>query len=134
MSVDSLSFSADPNQIPVVYDFVDQLLTQRAIAKELADRIRLAVIEATTNAILHGSQSDPKNTIVLRINWEDQSGCYRFSVKDQGNGFAVDKLPDPTAPKRLQMESGRGVYIMKQLADRIEFLQGGSEVVLIFNS
>lgn len=132
MSLHILSFPADSNQIPVVYDFLDRFLTQQTTDKALADRIRLAVIEATTNAIIHGSQANPANTIELQINWEDHNGCCRFSVKDQGNGFVVDNLPDPTTPERLEMDSGRGVYIMKQLADRIEFLQGGSEVVLTF--
>lgn len=134
MAIDSLSFPADPNQIPVVYDFIDRLIVGREMTKELADRIRLAVIEATTNAIVHGSQSDPKNTILLRIDWEAESGCYQFTIKDQGNGFAVETLPDPTSPEQIERERGRGVYIMKQLADSIEFLHGGSEVLLTFKN
>ena len=54
------------------------------------------------------------------------------SIKDSGAGFDVDALPDPTDPKNLEKGNGRGIYIMKNLSDEIEFEEGGSKVTMGF--
>ena len=55
-----------------------------------------------------------------------------FSVKDEGAGFDFSNLPDPTAPENLLKENGRGIFLMKNLADKVEFIGGGNEVSLFF--
>ena len=56
-----------------------------------------------------------------------------FSVKDEGQGFDFDNLPDPTAPENILKENGRGIFLMRNLADKVEFTDEGTEVSLFFN-
>ena len=55
-----------------------------------------------------------------------------FKVKDEGPGFDFDNLPDPTAPENIEKPTGRGVFLMKNLADNCEFLDDGNTVELKF--
>ena len=56
-----------------------------------------------------------------------------FKVRDEGAGFDFDNLPDPTAPENLLKENGRGIFLMRNLADEVEFTGEGNEVCLFFN-
>ena len=55
-----------------------------------------------------------------------------FTVIDQGPGFDYDTLPDPTAPENLEKIGGRGIFLMKHLADEVKFENEGRTVQLHF--
>jgi serine/threonine-protein kinase RsbW len=55
-----------------------------------------------------------------------------FSIRDEGKGFNYNNLSDPTAPENLLEPGGRGIFIIKHLADEVEFLSQGSQVNLTF--
>ncbi|MFZ9847489.1 MAG: ATP-binding protein, partial [Flavobacteriales bacterium] len=52
---------------------------------------------------------------------------------DEGPGFDYDNLPDPTDPQNIEKPHGRGVFLMKNLSDKIDFIDGGSTVKIEFN-
>jgi serine/threonine-protein kinase RsbW len=56
-----------------------------------------------------------------------------FQISDDGPGFNVDELPDPTAPENIMKLGGRGVFLMQQLSDDIKFMNNGSTVEINFN-
>jgi serine/threonine-protein kinase RsbW len=53
-------------------------------------------------------------------------------VKDEGPGFNYNDLPDPTNPENLEKPNGRGVFLMRNLADNVYFEENGSKVILEF--
>jgi serine/threonine-protein kinase RsbW len=53
-------------------------------------------------------------------------------VSDEGQGFDYSSLPDPTDPANIDKPQGRGVFLMKNLADKVAFNNNGKEVVLTF--
>ena len=55
-----------------------------------------------------------------------------FTVKDEGSGFNYDSLPDPTNPENIEKPNGRGVFLMRNLADKVSFEDNGSKVILDF--
>ena len=55
-----------------------------------------------------------------------------FSIEDEGIGFDYDNVPDPTDPENLEKINGRGIFLMKNLVDDINFLDEGKRVELIF--
>jgi serine/threonine-protein kinase RsbW len=69
--------------------------------------------------------------VEVKVGNHDELFC--IQVKDEGNGFCFNELPDPTAPENLLKDSGRGVFLMKNLADEVEFLNTGSVVNLYFH-
>ena len=54
-------------------------------------------------------------------------------VSDQGTGFDFNHLPDPTAPENIEKPTGRGIFLMKNLADEVAFSNGGTTVSIMFN-
>lgn len=91
------------------------------ISPERLDDIRLAVSEATTNAIEAHSRCDSAETIDLRCDLGD--GQVSIEVHDRGTGFDPSKLvphPPVTDPERLQFERGLGIPLMRRLMDEHE--------------
>ncbi|MBK6836083.1 MAG: ATP-binding protein [Bacteroidetes bacterium] len=101
------------------------------IGEEKFGNIIISVTEAVNNAILHGNNGNPdkKFDIAFKSSPTDIS----FVVHDEGSGFDYTTLPDPTAPENIEKDSGRGVFLMQNLADKVEFEDGGKTVVLRFN-
>ena len=62
---------------------------------------------------------------------DDQFG---FIISDEGHGFDYLNLPDPTDPENIEKPSGRGVFLMKHLADQIIFSENGRVVELYFRN
>lgn len=102
-----------------------------SIGEEKFGNIIISVTEAVNNAIIHGNKSNPNKNI--DITFKSTPSLITFIVKDEGPGFDVTNLPDPTAPDNLEKDSGRGVFLMKKLADKVDFEDGGKTVVLHFN-
>jgi serine/threonine-protein kinase RsbW len=55
-------------------------------------------------------------------------------ISDNGAGFDYNNLPDPTAPENIEKENGRGVFLMKSLADEVAFNDSGNEVSIYFHN
>lgn len=94
-----------------------------------ADEIRLALREALNNAVRHGSRLNPRKRVHVRFHCDDGEGM-TVSIRDEGAGFDPAQIPDPTAPENLERFSGRGLFMIRELMDEVEYRQGGREVVL----
>jgi serine/threonine-protein kinase RsbW len=90
--------------------------------------IPLACDEAITNAIVHGNGSDPERKVSIQI-YVSQNR-FRIRVRDEGAGFDISKVSDPTEGEALMRASGRGVYLMRNIMDLVEFKDGGRVVEL----
>jgi serine/threonine-protein kinase RsbW len=86
--------------------------------------------EALINAIKHGNKMDAAKKVI--INAEVDGKRIIWTVTDEGSGFDYVHLADPTAPENLESLTGRGVFIMKHLADQCIFNTSGNEVELHF--
>ena len=81
--------------------------------------IALAVREAVSNAVTHGNNTDCTKQVWLEIGLDTDS--LSFSVRDEGAGFRVEDIPDPTKPENLLKSSGRGVFYISKLMDEVDF-------------
>jgi len=83
----------------------------------------LVMDEALSNAIVHGN----KNREDLKVHVRIYVSCHRFfvQVEDEGEGFAVDETSDPKKRENLHKPSGRGIYLMRELMDKVTFKEGG---------
>jgi serine/threonine-protein kinase RsbW len=90
--------------------------------------IPLACDEAITNAIVHGNGSDPDKRVGIQIYVSPNR--FRMRVRDEGNGFRLEDVSNPTQGDALLRASGRGVYLMKNIMDSVEFKEGGRVVEL----
>ncbi len=119
--------------IRIVESFIDNVKDKYKIDDDIYGNIMIAVTESVNNAIKHGNNCDKNKNVTLTAVYEDN--LVRFIVEDEGPGFDPAKLPDPTAPENLEKLGGRGIFLMQQLSDEVNFSKDGrtSEMVFYFN-
>ena len=83
--------------------------------------IQMAVREIVTNAIQHGNRFDPNKQV--SITYQLDPGKFEVQVRDQGEGFDYDHLPDPCDPANLLKSSGRGIFLVRSFMDDFSLKQ-----------
>ena len=121
-----------PSRFEAIAEFIttlfDSLKTETSLTQEEAFDIKLALEESITNAIKHGNRFDPQRKVLIDV--ELLGGLLTIKVKDQGDGFDADKVPDPTKKDKLMKTSGRGVFLIKKIMDEVRFADGGREICM----
>lgn len=93
-------------------------------------RIMLTLSEAATNAIIHGNKENPQKEVT--INSRLTNGRLIISVKDEGAGFNPSNIPDPLKEENLLNVGGRGVYLIREYADDLQFEENGTKLIMTF--
>ncbi len=91
--------------------------------------VKLALEEAVVNAIKHGNKSNPNKTVIVNYTLGDY--CIRITVEDEGRGFDLDAIPDPTAEENLESDHGRGILLMRVYMDEVKYNEKGNQVTLV---
>jgi serine/threonine-protein kinase RsbW len=123
----NLSMPATIQSIAAVTGAISEILLKLEIPESKRFEIELSVQEALANAVVHGCKGDPSKTIRCRLN-KDQHEHIVITVTDPGPGFKPETLKDPQQPENLYGDHGRGVYLIRQLMDEVQFDRGGSEI------
>ena len=129
---EEITLISDPKNVAQVESFVEQIAKKYSISPNLYGNILISLTEAVTNAITHGNCNDCNKMVAIRL--ERQGKQLAFIVSDQGEGFDFENLPDPTTPDNLLRIGGRGVFLMRQLADRIIYHDDGRTVEMVFST
>jgi serine/threonine-protein kinase RsbW len=95
----------------------------------LSLNFRVGVTEALANAILYGNDRDPDKRVRVAVELTQQAVV--VEVTDEGTGFDPGSVPDPTLPENLDRTGGRGVFLIRQLMDEVEYRDGGNCVRLV---
>lgn len=115
-----------------VEGLINQIFDEGDINQDYYGNMLVALSEAVNNAITHGNRMDEEKKVEISFNQD--KGKLKFFIKDEGEGFDYMNLPDPTSPENLEKPEGRGIFLMKNLADDVAFFDNGSRVQLIFNT
>ncbi|MBK7944671.1 MAG: ATP-binding protein [Flavobacteriales bacterium] len=125
-----IEFPAKAENISLAEKLIDDACAKHGVHESRYGNILIALTEAVNNAIHHGNGLDPSKTVTLGYRMQDSSIV--FMVQDQGAGFDFNHLPDPTDPQNIEKPHGRGVFLMRALADSVEFAENGAIVVMSF--
>ena len=125
-----LTINSDPNNILELEVFLRQVADDYNICKSKYPDILISITEAVNNAIIHGNKRD-QNKMVM-IDCQGRQRGVTFKIKDEGNGFVPDDVPNPTLEENIDCCGGRGVFIMNRLADRLTYKNNGTEVEMFF--
>jgi len=115
-----------PSQVAAISPVVDKpmvLLRGGGCVPEGLSDVEIALREALANAIIHGNREDPRKHVHVTCRCEP--GEVSITVKDEGQGFEINKVADPTAPENIGLVHGRGIYLMKAFMDEVRFEEGG---------
>ncbi len=110
---------------------IDEISVNYCIGSDAYGKILIATLEAVNNAVIHGNKTD--NNKLVNVGFEVEGKVMVVTVRDEGNGFNHEKIPDPTSPENIENLHGRGVFLMKRLSDKISFIGNGNMVKMKFN-
>ena len=125
-----LRFDSKPENIAVVEKLIDKISADHGIVAEHYGNVLIAMTEGVNNAIVHGNKLDETKSVSVSCAIDEKTLVFR--ITDEGPGFDYDNLPDPTAPENIEKPHGRGVFLMRHLADECAFEDEGRIVKLTF--
>jgi len=130
MENNKLQLSSKTEELSVIETVIDDVFETFSFNESYYGNILVATTEAVNNAMQHGNHFDPEKKV--NIEFQMQDSTIKVKVKDQGNGFDYSNLPDPTDPDNIDKPHGRGIFLMKHLADKVVFEDSGRSVELFF--
>ena len=126
-----LELDSNPESVSEIEGLVEQIREEVEIPDELYGNILVCLTEAVNNCIIHGNKFSAEKKVAVTCVKKDN--VLAFTASDEGEGFDFDHLPDPTAPENIEKVTGRGVYLMRQLSDYLNYSNGGASVEMRFN-
>ena len=126
----SLTLTSDPNNLARLEPFVRDLSLRHGLSSTQSHDILLCLTEAVINGIKHGNAYNPRKKVSIRC--QCISDKLKVTVTDEGQGFDFSRLPDPTQERNLMEPGGRGVHIMRNLADNFDYAEDGRTVQMHF--
>jgi serine/threonine-protein kinase RsbW len=106
----------------------EAFLRQRTDDEELVYRAVLLLSEAATNAMKHGNGLDPEKYV--RIEMAQERERVRIRVCDEGTGFRPEATADPLDAANILNTTGRGIFLIREMADEVRFEDDGRCVVI----
>ena len=131
MKKETLNFSSKTENLVMVEKFIDDICAEFKLNDDYYGNILVSITEAVNNAIKHGNKLDPAKTVNIDFIAKEGPELY-FKITDQGDGFDFENIPDPTDPENIEKLNGRGVFLMKNLADQVTFADKGRIAELLF--
>jgi serine/threonine-protein kinase RsbW len=125
-----LTIGSNPKNIVKVEKFLEKVASHVPLDEIQLNKLMVSLTEAVNNAIVHGNKSNPKKKVTVVC--EAVPGWLLIIISDQGRGFKLEEVANPLKKENLLRESGRGIFLMRTLMDRVEFesVRGGYEVRL----
>ena len=126
----SVTLAADRDAVDPVVRSVMNVVREMKCAPGREDDIELALTEALANAVVHGAKSDPSKIIECDVACDDQRGIL-IVVRDPGPGFDPAKIANPCEGENIFSNHGRGIYLINQLMDEVQFHKNGTEIHML---
>lgn len=127
-----VKIASEIKNLRIIEKIIDDITTESGIDKSSYGKIMVSTMEAVNNAILHGNKCNINRNVNVFINLEKND--LKIIVEDEGEGFNYNNIPDPTLPENIEKFAGRGVFLMRNLADAVNFNEKGNKVELIFRN
>ncbi len=126
----TLQLPSKQESITLLENLIEEIADKHNVSEDTFANMMTCLSEAAINAIVHGNKLDPNKKVIVNADIEGRRIIW--TVTDEGDGFDYNNLADPTAPENLENLTGRGVFIIKHLADQCIFNTKGNEVELHF--
>lgn len=128
----TLRLPSDRQSISAVGPFLDSIQELIRLGPDRLHDLHVAITEAVNNAIIHAHGCQPEYMVDVSVQTHEHEVV--LVVRDYGAGFDPDQVPDPRLPENLLREGGRGVFLIRHLADSVEFRPGdpGMHVMITY--
>lgn len=142
-----LRFSEDADRLPYLHEkiefelpsdlslmngvlhYLNEHVARLGVIRPDRSNLFIALDEAFVNAVKHGNKNDPDK--LVRITADLSPNEARFTIEDEGDGFNVNEIPDPLDPTNLFKTSGRGVLLIYNIMDEVEYNERGNRLTMV---
>lgn len=125
-----VTLAADKNAIDPVVQGIMEVVRDTHCATGKEDAIELALSEALANAVVHGAKGDPKKVVECDVACDETRGIL-IIVRDPGSGFDPAKIANPLVGENIYSNHGRGIFLINQLMDEVQFKNNGKEIHML---
>lgn len=128
----ALDFASRLDVLEAVQALVDRLGGVAGLDEDGVHDLSVSVRECVVNAIKHGNKMDPGKRV--GVGFWISPGAIEVRIKDQGQGFDPEAVPDATAPENLLNTAGRGIFFMRAFMSEVDYSfppEGGTVVRLV---
>lgn len=115
-----------------ILDYLMKRVEKVGVINPESSNLFIALDEAFVNAVKHGNKYDANKTV--KVSAEVSTKEARFTVEDEGEGFDVHSIPDPTNPENLFKSSGRGVLFIHNIMDEVTYNERGNRLTMVKKS
>jgi serine/threonine-protein kinase RsbW len=122
-----MELPGDSSAISGAVERVLALVTESGCAQGKEFEVETALREALANAIRYGCEHNPSKSVQLSVSCDYARGML-IVVRDPGPGFDPGQVPSPIGGDNLYSNHGRGIYLINQLMDHVEYGHGGTEI------
>ncbi len=126
----SIEIPSLSDNIRIIESFIDNAKEKFNLNDDIYGNIMISVTESVNNAIVHGNGNNKSKNVKISLILDEK--IIKFKIQDEGDGFDYHGLPDPTSPENIAKPGGRGIFLMRHLADEVSFLDDGRIVELSF--
>jgi serine/threonine-protein kinase RsbW len=122
--------SSDPEMLPELEEFILEIAKSCKLNDEKLNGLALSFSEAASNSVVHGNKLDKNKKVKIKVLVNEK--MISITIKDEGSGFNVQAVPDPTRPENILKDNGRGIHIMRSFLHdlRYNFTPSGTETIL----
>jgi serine/threonine-protein kinase RsbW len=119
VSIIRMTLSSTPRAVGRVEGFLRKVNKKTQLDEIQMHKLMVSLTEAVNNAIVHGNKSNPKKKV--RVVCDCFPELLEFKITDEGRGFKPEKVKNPLHEENLLRTSGRGIFLMRTLMDKVEF-------------
>lgn len=121
-----LSLNSTYEESEKVPDFVTDIQKKSQLEDDTTGNLMLLLSEAVTNAIVHGNKLDESKKVEVEV--QINSEKIISTVKDHGNGFNPQVTKNPLSEENLLRDSGRGIFLIREISDSMDYLENGTKI------
>jgi serine/threonine-protein kinase RsbW len=125
-----VTLAADRKAVDPVVAQVMEAIRDTKCVNGKADAIELSLQEALANAVVHGAKEDPTKVVECVVACDEARGVL-IIVRDPGEGFDPKGIPSCTLGENLYSKHGRGIFLINQLMDEVQFRKNGTEIHMV---
>jgi serine/threonine-protein kinase RsbW len=118
-NVEELKLPSRIESVDIAAMKADEFAKEQGLGDDFVSAIDLAIRESVANAVKHGNKFAEEKTVDLTLARTPEG--FEITVRDYGEGFAIDEIPDPTNPENLLKTNGRGILFMRSFMDVVEW-------------
>ncbi len=123
------SITSKISEIDSAVEIVTDFAREHGFSEDQLFGVDIAVREAVANAVKHGNKLDENKKVDISL--ASSASKFEITVRDYGEGFSVENVPDPTDSENVLKESGRGILFMQSFVDSVKWSKqedGGMKV------